>query len=216
VSRARQQELEFRRWGGARRDAGRKRTSRYRRVAHRARPEHRARIPLHVTLRLREGFPTLRSRPARTAVVDALADGSGRFGFRVNQFSLQSNHIHLIVEAEDRIALGRGIRAMLVRVARALNRLWNRRGSVFSDRYHAKPLRTPREVRSALLYVLANARHHGIRVIGIDPFSSGAWFDGWIGRPAATSRSPCTRARTWLLDRGWRRHGAIGVEEPPV
>ena len=210
-----QQELEFPKWGGARRGAGRKRTGRCPSAAHRTRPQHLARNPLHVTVRLREGLPTLRTRPVRAAVVEAMADGGDRFGFRLNQFSLQSNHIHLIAEAEDRFALGRGIRALLVRVARALNRLWSRRGSVFTDRYHARPLRTPRQVRVALLYVLANARHHRIRLLGIDPFSSGAWFDGWLGRPAATSRSPCVRARTWLLCQGWRRHGEIGVEESP-
>jgi hypothetical protein len=144
-----------------------------------------------------------------------MADGSERFGFRLNQFSLQTNHIHLIAEAEDRDALSRGMQALLVRVARTLNRLWKRRGSVFSDRFHARSLRTPREVRAALLYVLANARHHGVRILGIDPYSSGAWFDGWRQRLAAASRSPSVRAATWLLREGWRRHGRIGVEESP-
>jgi len=213
---SRQHGLAFPSWGGARRSAGRKRRGPRRRVEHRKRPSHAGREPLHVTVRLRDGLPTLRARPVRGVVVDALADGGYRFGFRLNQFSLQSNHIHLIAEAEDRTALGRGMQALLVRVARALNRLWNRRGSVFSDRYHARPLRTPREVRAALLYVLANARHHGLRILGIDPFSSGAWFDGWLGRAPAAHRSPCVRARTWLLAEGWRRHGAIAVAEAPA
>jgi REP element-mobilizing transposase RayT len=168
-----------------------------------------------VTVRLREGLPTLRSRTVRGTVVDALADGGDRFGFRLIQFSLQPNHMHLIVEADDRVALGRGMRALLVRVARALNRTWKRRGSVFTDRYHARALHTPREVRAALVYVLANARHHGLRVPEVDPFSSGAWFDGWRGRLASASPSPCVRTRTWLLREGWRRHGLLGVEESP-
>lgn len=210
-----QHELDFRARGGARRGAGRKPATRLRRAPHRSRSPHAACHPLHVTVRLRNGLPSLRERPVRTAVVDALADGSERFGFRLNQFSLQTNHLHLIAEAEDQQALSRGMQGLLVRVARALNRLWKRRGSVFSDRFHARSLRTPREVRSALLYVLANARHHGMRILGIDPYSSGAWFDGWKQRLAAASRSPCVRATTWLLCEGWRRHGGIGVEESP-
>jgi len=213
--RLRQYELDFGTWGGSRRGAGRRITSGRPRVPHRRRPRHVARHPLHVTVRLREGLPTLRNRNVRSVVAEALAAGSDRFGFRLTQFSLQSNHVHLIAEAEDRSALSRGIKGLLVRLARRLNRLWNRTGSVVSDRYHARPLRTPREVRSGLLYVLANARHHGLPVEGIDPFSSGAWFDGWRNRLAAASRSPCVQAMTWLLAEGWRRHGPLGVEETP-
>jgi hypothetical protein len=101
-------------------------------------------------------------------------------------------------------------------LARALNKLWNRKGSVFGDRYHARTLRTPREVRSALLYVLQNARHHGMRVRGIDPCSSGAWFDGWAQKVAAPARpQAAAAAQTWLLRVGWRRHGLIRLDEEP-
>jgi hypothetical protein len=108
------------------------------------------------------------------------------------------------------------MKGLLVRVARALNRLWRRVGSVFADRYHARCLRTPREVRYALAYVLHNARHHGIPVQGPDEYSSGLWFDGWRRHVAAPRRlSPAVGATTWLLRVGWRRHGLIGVDDMP-
>ena len=105
------------------------------------------------------------------------------------------------------------MQGLLVRVARALNRLWARQGSVFSDRYHARQLRTPREVRAALVYVLLNARHHGLRILGIDPHSSGRWFEGWSRKLVVAARSPGATAQTWLLRVGWRRHGLIGLDE---
>jgi len=238
---AHQHELAFRSWGGARRGAGRKPTGPRARVSHDMRPALSSRHPVHVTIRLRAGLPSLRQERARVAVARAFAAGNDRFGFRLSQFSLQSNHLHLIAEADDRRALSRGMQALLVRVARALNRLWRRCGSVFSDRFHARALRTPREVRSALLYVLQNARHHGLRLAGIDPYSSGPWFDGWNVRravPPPTSRNgdrpridgilaptmdtrepgfghPVVPARTWLMKVGWRRHGFIDVDETP-
>jgi putative transposase len=211
----RQQTLAFPVWGGARRGAGRKRTGARSRVSHRTRPAHAARHPLHVTVRLGTRLPSLRRKAARLVVSQAFAAGCERFGFRLNQFSLQSNHMHLIAEARDSRALSRGMQGLLVRVARALNRLWERRGSVFSDRFHARALRTPREVRSALLYVLQNARHHGLRLVGIDPYSSGPWFDGWqiaLARVPGDAGPPAT---TWLLREGWRRHGLIAVGECP-
>jgi REP element-mobilizing transposase RayT len=216
--RVRQHDLAFKSWGGARPGAGRKPRSREggrSRVTHATRPALDAAHPVHATVRLREGLPSLRRVEARRAVARAFASSRERFGFRLIHFSLQSNHVHLIAEARDRRALSRGMQALLVRVARALNRLWGRRGAVFADRFHARPLRTPREVRCALLYVLQNARHHGLQVAGIDPYSSGPWFDGWKGRVAASIGNPGAPPATWLLRSGWRRHGPIDLEESP-
>jgi REP element-mobilizing transposase RayT len=167
-------------------------------------------------VRLRAGLPSLRETAARDRVLRAFAAGRERFGFRLTQFSLQSSHLHLIAEAGDRRALSRGMQGLLVRIARALNELWKRVGSVFSDRFHARPLASPREVRAALVYVLQNARHHGFRFQGIDPCSSGPWFDGWKERLAIALTPPAATARSWLLREGWRRHGLIGIDENPA
>jgi REP element-mobilizing transposase RayT len=210
-----QAELHFRSWGGPRPGAGRKRSGPRARVSHAARPEQSPARPIHLTIRLREGLPSLRRDAPRIAITRAFRSAGDRLGLRLSQFSLQSNHIHLIAEAEDRAALSRGMQGLLVRVARAVNRLWRRRGSVFADRFHARPLENPREVRNALLYVLQNARRHGLQLAGLDPYSSGPWFDGWLEKHEVASPSPVVRARSWLLQEGWRRHGLIGLGESP-
>ena len=212
-----QHEIEFRTWGGARRGAGRKRKSVRPRVSHRQREALASRFPVHVTTRLRDGLPSLRRDDTRRALERVFAAGGERFGFRLIHYSIQTTHLHLIVEASDHRALSRGMQGLLVRVVRALNGLWKRTGSIVSDRYHAHILRTPREVRHALAYVLHNARHHGSQALGIDPYTSGLAFDGWRDAPmngtgAQTAGVP---ARTWLLRVGWRRHGLIGIDDPP-
>ncbi len=170
--------LPFRSWGGARKGAGRKRKADRPRIPHRPRPGHARSAPVQVTSRLVPGLGSLRNAAELAIVRDALAR-SQRGEFRVVHHSIQSNHLHLIVEADDRGALTAGLRGLLVRIAGALNRLWHRRGGVFADRFHERELRTPREVRNSLLYVLQNARKHGIWMRGADPCSSGADFDGW-------------------------------------
>jgi len=107
----RQRDFAFKSWGGARLGAGRRPDRPRARASHGARPQHDARYPLHLTVRLRDGLPSLRRKEARDAIAGAFATGHDRFGFCLTQFSLQSNHVHLIAEAEDRRALSRGMQA---------------------------------------------------------------------------------------------------------
>jgi hypothetical protein len=144
-----------------------------------------------------------------------------RDDFRLVHYTLQDTHAHLLVEAADAAALGRGMMAVGARLARAVNRVFARCGSVLAERFHIHVLRTPREVRAALAYVLLNARRHArslVRVVRIDPASSGRWFDGWRWRPSVAVQdgsAPVSRPRTWLLSMGWRRHGLIDPREVP-
>src|SRR5262249_37147987 len=122
----------------------------------------------------------------------------------------------------DASSLARGMMALGARIARALNRTFGRRGRVLAERFYARILRTPREVRNALAYVLLNSRRHARRGwsgLRVDPASSGQWFDGWRWQPllhhANVSAMPVTRPRTWLLAIGWRRHGLIDPDEIP-
>lgn len=146
-----------------------------------------------------------------------------RGDFRLVHYTLQRNHAHLIVEAADACSLARGMKAIGSRLARAVNRIFARRGPVLLERFHLRVLRTPLEVRRALAYVLLNARRHTTRVgraRRIDPGSSGRWFDGWRALPwgegAATGgMPPVAPARTWLLRAGWRKHGLIDPNERP-
>jgi REP element-mobilizing transposase RayT len=184
--------------GGARPRAGRPRTknlhSRLRR------PVHVARFPLHVTMRLSWNLPSLRRRTRFVHVKRAFRHGCDRFGMRMCEFSLQDAHIHLIVEASDKRALSRGMQALSVRIARAVNRMLGRHGQVIADRYHARPLRTPTEVRNAVHYVRNNMQKHAaergvvIDPLAKDPFSSVSAEARWYG-DSPTVALP----QTWLL-----------------
>jgi putative transposase len=184
-----------RRGGGSQVDFG-FRTPRRARKVRRGRPRkvdggvsHRRRVvnprhPLHVTMRMKAHVWQLRSRRCFQILERAFYRGCGQFGSRVCQFSVQHNHVHMVVEAKDPGALARALQGMAIRMARGLNKLMGRKGAVFADRYHARSLGTPTEVRRALVYVLGNARKHLLSV---------------GGRPSA-DWSPATRTR--------RRHGS--------
>lgn len=215
MRKSRQLDLTFRSWGGRRDNAGRKPGPGRRSVQHRRRAPHEPRCPVHVTLRAASGLPTLRGDRAFGAIRRAVAQAS-RAGFRLVHFSVQRDHLHLLVEADQAPRLQRGIQGLAIRVAKAVNRALGRRGPVWGDRYHARLLRTPREVRNALVYVLSNVRKHIARARGLDPCSSAPFFDGWRGGVSrVAAASPVVRATTWLMRVGWRRRGLIDPEERP-
>jgi REP element-mobilizing transposase RayT len=183
-------------------------------MSHRRRAAHAPRCPAHVTLRAQSGLPSLRNDPLFAAIRGAFAAAS-RAGFRLLQFSIQSDHLHLVVEADAPTSLARGVQGLAIRVAKAINRVLRRRGRVWDGRYHSHELRTPREVRNAFLYVLQNFKKHLPGARGVDLRSSARWFGGWRALSPAPEPAPVVAARTWLARVGWRRHGLLDVGEAP-
>ncbi|MGH7289232.1 MAG: transposase [Myxococcota bacterium] len=209
-------------WGGRRDGAGRK-PGPERRIPHTKRPPLAARHPCHVTLRIATGVPSLRCRRFVRDIERSFREACDRGRFRLLHYSVQTNHLHLLVEASDARALAHGMRSIAPRIARAANRVFARRGPVLADRYHARVLRTPTEVRRALAYVLQNARRH-LTKLGralpppgwIDPASSGRWFDGWRGAmPPALDVPAVAAPRGWLACVGWRKNGLVDPSEVP-
>ena len=200
MKRARQIELPLRTWGGKRAGAGRKPNGARPGVPHRRRPPLSRHHPVHVTWRMLPHVWNLRTRRVFGEIARAFVAAQLRPGFRLVHFSVQGNHVHLVCEAVDQVSLSRALQSLAIRIARALNRLMRRRGTVFADRFHEHVLRTVREVAHAVAYVVGNFAVHalrrGLRIPArfVDPFSSAA-----AGPPVV--REPAT----WLLRIGWRR-----------
>jgi hypothetical protein len=174
---------------------------------------------VHVTVKLQQGLPPLRRRAEHAALHTAFAAGCtggtsrARGGaFRLCHYAILNDHLQFVVEGRDREALCRGLQGLLVRIARRLNKLWQRRGKVFADRYHDRILETPRETRNAIRHVLQNARKHAAegRAVAVpaalDAFSSAPWFDGFresfTARPAAATKGYSRRCATTRKGRG--------------
>ena len=208
-------------WGGARAGAGRPRKAEKDRkvVPHHARAAHKKRHPVHITLRAKRGVPTFRSQRIhdmlRRILKRQLQNPRYREHFQVVHYSVQTNHLHLIVEATDARAMRSGVSGLVIAFAKRLNREIFRRltGKVWGDRYHSRELTSPSAVRRALVYVLQNVRKHGFELAGrfVDPLSSAKGFDGWdtpVLVPLDESETFSARKpRTWLLGEGWSTRG---------
>jgi REP element-mobilizing transposase RayT len=209
--------------------AGRPKKGKFASERHKTRPELTGREPGLCTVRVRRGSASLRRGAIYQAIRRALRKAINRADFRVIHFSIQSNHLHLVAEADHKMALARGMQGLLISAARHINRAWRRSGTVFPDRYHERILKTPRQCRNAIRYVLNNFRRHREDFAGepsrwkIDRFSSAISFTGWkelgLGQtwavPPDYEPLPIAAPTTWLLTLGWTRHGLIGVFEVP-
>jgi REP element-mobilizing transposase RayT len=189
--------------GGKRKGAGRPKVKGV--VLHALRPVVNPRHPLHITLKIRKDVGSLRTEHRWRKIQRAFRYGCDRFGMRLVEFCVLWDHIHLVVEAADKRALSRGMQGLAIRIARGINRLSQRRGKVFRDRYFARPLKTLAEVRHTVEYVRKNLEKHERRQGQpthpwyIDPYSSmsgeAMWYldENWRG--AMVVAPP----RTWLL-----------------
>lgn len=220
----------FKRRGGARPGAGRPRiTDRRASEHHKVRAKVTRHQPLHVVVRVARDLGSLRSKAAYLAIRTATAQAFGSSAFRIVHLSIQRTHIHLIVEANDRMKLARGMQGFLISAARHLNRALGREGNVFADRYHATALTCPAQVRNTLAYVMNNWRHHHEHLKQytsewkVDPFSTATSFEGWSeldGRRFEEVRPSylpmiVTSAASWLLRIGWKRRGLISFHFVP-
>ncbi len=189
--------------------------------------------PVHVTIRLVPSIRRLRSTRRFRVIRRALVSGGLRFGFRLVHYSVQNSHLHVLGEAESERAVGRAMKGLGVRIARGLNRLLRRRGTVIAERYHLRVVRDAAQARRTIAYVLNNLRRHmaqrGLRLPDdhLDECSSAAAFDGWASaRSSATracrSRDPCPELplgvhppESRLLQYRWRAGGRIHPSTVP-
>lgn len=136
--------------GGRRPGSGRKRIH-SRGVAHRTREVVTGRTPLHINFKFRK---TIRNKHALKLLKRALLKARSQ-GLCVIHFSLQSNHIHLIVEAQSNQILTKGMRSLTVTFAKGLHL-----GRIQVGRYHLHVLKSIQETRHAVRYVLFNKQKH--------------------------------------------------------
>jgi putative transposase len=199
VSRSKQLALPFPKRGGKQPGAGRPRTRDYPGVVgllvpHLRRKSFASARAVHVTQRLRPDVGYLRKQGPAKVVQRAFADAANRGGMRIAHYSIQGNHLHLVVEADDARALSRGMQGLAVRIARRLNRHLQRRGSVFADRFHSGVLTSRRQVANAVRYVVGNYRRH------TREYLSGDFRDEY----ATSLDHPLAEPKLWLLRVGWR------------
>jgi putative transposase len=232
--------------GGPRKGAGRKPKFTRAGEPHLRRPDVPGRFPRHIVLRVRDDVGSLRKRfmlrALRAATIAVamreLHTDEVKGAFRIVHVSIQRTHVHLIVEADNKLALTRGMQSFLTSAAKHINAEYSvkrrlvrrRRGPVFADRYHQEIIKSPTQARRTLAYVLNNWRKHRedrepfAEKWKTDPYSSAATFGGWKeyeGELFMWKTPPTYEGlvvylpKTWLLREGWRKTGPVSMFDVP-
>lgn len=233
AARKKHVQQELFRHGGRRRGAGRKPRGARAGGRHEARPQIDGTNGLHIVLRVRPEIGSLRRPAIYAAVRDATVWAERRGRIRIVQLSIQRTHVHLLVEADSKERLAKGVLGFQVAAARNINRALGasgarRRGKVFAGRYHLVVITSPTQARAVISYVLNNWRKHAEdraegRAWMTDPYSTGLAFPAWreLGHQRLTPEAPTYGAlvtaepRSWLLRDGWRLVGSISAYEVP-
>ena len=193
--------------GGKRKGAGRKAMHGKAGVRHESRGRVTRHTPVFVTSKVVAGLPSLRSAEAERVVLGAFREANLLGALRVVQYSIQTDHLHFIVETASAEELSRGMIQLSSRIARRLNRLWGCEGKLWKERFHSRVIDTPRQMRNVLSYCLKNGLKHGSwhDKTRPDPFSSSRWFEWRNYPPEARDEScPIAVAHSWLASEGWR------------
>jgi len=90
----------------------------------------------HVMLRGNGGQDIFFAKKDRRRLLELLAEGTARFGFRVHGFCLMTNHLHLVLQAGEE-PLARAMQNLSFRYTRFLNARMGRVGHLFQGRYKA-------------------------------------------------------------------------------
>lgn len=211
-------QLEFKKtggWGGKRRGAGR--PNRSGTPNHMARQKVDFKKPLHVTLKLKEGIHiTLRTSDMLVAFQQS-AEKARKHQLHVIHFSLESNHLHLIVECANNKALADGMKSLAGSFGRAIRKCCGGRGAVFKGRFHLQVFKSPTQMKNGLAYVLLNQSKHEKLIPYNDRYSSAEYFGEWkklLGREIGPllPHKPKFRKlpaylstpQSWLAREGWR------------
>ena len=162
-------------WGGARVGAGRPAKGPIPSERHTTRPHLAPRHPVHVTSRFARPLSALRTRRTYAALRRATQLSLARDDFRIVHLAVLPHRVELIVEADNKTALARGMQGFQVSAARWLNREARRSGTAFPDRYKMRILTTRPDVRDAI------GRLPHARAV--------AWPQTWLLRVDAAPRS---------------------------
>lgn len=128
-------------------------------IRHIKRPEIKRLTSLHLTVKILKDKAGIKNKQTLALLKHAILKARKK-GLRIIHFTLEYDHVHLLVEANDNEVLGRGMMVFGVTMAKGINRLKSIKGTVYKHRYHFRKINSPRELKNVLHYIFNNGIKH--------------------------------------------------------
>jgi REP element-mobilizing transposase RayT len=126
---------------------------------------------LHLTLKIEKNKANLKNKSILKALQHSIKKARS-LGLKVIHYTLEYDHVHLLIEASDKISLGKGMQSLGISFSKGINKIKKQTGKVFKTRYHFRKLNSPREIKNALNYILGNGIKHRETLSVINSFNS--------------------------------------------
>lgn len=126
---------------------------------------------LHLTLKIKKEKSSLKNKFILKTLQNSIKKAR-LLGLKVLQYTLEYDHVHLLVEASNNISLGKGMQSLGISFSKGINKIKGQKGSVFKTRYHFRKLKTPQEIKNALSYILGNGIKHKEAFSILSPYNS--------------------------------------------
>lgn len=138
-------------------------------IRHTSREEIFKPSPLHLTVKLKRA--DIQNKVVLRILKHAIYR-SRLQGLRVIHFSLEHNHVHLYAECESNFVLGKAMKAFGVTFVRRVNKLKKIKGQLYKYRYHLRVLKSARDAKNVINYILKNGIKHGRTLKVINAYNS--------------------------------------------
>jgi REP element-mobilizing transposase RayT len=129
-------------------------------IRHRERPKLTRLSSLHLTVKINRIKADLKNKSTLKVLKRAICNARKK-GLRVVHFSLEYDHIHLLIESPNNSTLGRGMQSLGVTMARGINLFKKSEGGVYKHRYHFRKISSSRELKRVMHYIFNNGVKHG-------------------------------------------------------
>lgn len=117
----------------------------------------------HLTHRCNKKEFLLKFSRDRQRWLEWLFEAKKRYGIRVLNYMVTSNHIHLLVlDADGRDVIPKSMHLIAGRTGQEYNQRKNRKGAFWEDRYHATAIEGDRHLAQCIVYVDLNMVRAGV------------------------------------------------------
>lgn len=128
-------------------------------IRHIARDKVTKHTSLHLTIKIERLKAGLRNKDVLKQLHDSIKKAR-KIGLRVIHYTLEFDHVHLLVEVDSNQQLAKGMQSFGISFSKGINKIKAQVGKVFKTRYHFRKLKSPNEIKNVIFYILGNSLKH--------------------------------------------------------